>query len=144
MLAANQIPELGGETGFADMRTTFESLDAETQAELEPLSAYHSLHFSQAVTTLRLGLDTQWTQGVNPAFYGYLGEAYLRPLVKTHPKTGRKNLFIDRHAYGVTGPDGPLDPMNGFGGAGAEAGGGGVQATARVRPPLDGGRFVRL
>jgi alpha-ketoglutarate-dependent taurine dioxygenase len=116
MLAANQVPELGGETGFADMRATFESLDAETQAELEPLSAYRSLHFSQVVTTLWLGLDTQWTHGVNPAFYGYRSEAYLRPLVKTHPKTGRKNIFIGRHTYGIMGPDGPLDPMKGVGG----------------------------
>ena len=108
MLAADKVPEIGGETGFADMRAAFDSLDAETQAELEQLSAYHSLHFSQAVTTLRLGLDTQWTQEVNSAFYGYHGEAYLRPLVKTHPETGRKNLFIGRHAYGVTGPNGPL------------------------------------
>lgn len=29
------------------------------------------------------------------------GEAYLRPLVKVHPQTGAKSLFIGRHAFGI-------------------------------------------
>ena len=33
----------------------------------------------------------------------YHGEAYLRPLVKVHPETGKKNLFIGRHAFGIPG-----------------------------------------
>ncbi|HAT60416.1 MAG TPA: hypothetical protein DCS60_06550, partial [Opitutae bacterium] len=31
------------------------------------------------------------------------GEAYFRPLVKKHPETGRKCLFIGRHAFGIPG-----------------------------------------
>ena len=33
----------------------------------------------------------------------YHGEAYFRPLVKVHPETGRKSLFIGRHAFGIPG-----------------------------------------
>ena len=33
----------------------------------------------------------------------YHGEAYLRPLVKVHPQTGDKKLFIGRHAFGIPG-----------------------------------------
>ena len=29
----------------------------------------------------------------------------LRPLVKVHPETGRPNLLIGRHAYGILGED---------------------------------------
>ena len=36
--------------------------------------------------------------------YGYEGHAPpLRPLVKRHPVTGRRSLFIGRHAYGIPG-----------------------------------------
>ena len=38
--------------------------------------------------------------------YGYHdGEPPLRPLVKVHPDTGRPNLVIGRHAYGIVGMD---------------------------------------
>jgi len=38
--------------------------------------------------------------------YGYHHEEpSLRPLVKIHPETGRPNLNIGRHAYGVVGMD---------------------------------------
>jgi hypothetical protein len=33
----------------------------------------------------------------------YLARAYLRPLVKTHPVTGRRALHIGRHAFGIPG-----------------------------------------
>ena len=33
----------------------------------------------------------------------YHGEAYLRPLVKEHPQTGVKNLFVGRHAFAIPG-----------------------------------------
>ena len=32
-------------------------------------------------------------------------EPPLRPLVKVHPDTGRPNLCIGRHAYGIVGMD---------------------------------------
>jgi hypothetical protein len=35
----------------------------------------------------------------------YHGEAYLRPLVKRHPETGVKNLFVARHAFAIPGLD---------------------------------------
>jgi alpha-ketoglutarate-dependent taurine dioxygenase len=36
--------------------------------------------------------------------YGYEGhDPPLRPLVKHHPVTGRRSLFIGRHAYGIPG-----------------------------------------
>merc|ERR1719326_2550982 len=45
--------------------------------------------------------------GVDPkprVFDAYMHmKAYLRPLVKTHPLTGRKSIFIASHAFGVPG-----------------------------------------
>ena len=95
MLAALVIPPAGGETEFADMRAAWEALDATTQARLEQLSAYHSLYYSQS----RMG----FTHGTDNLYGFHDKGAPLRPIVKTHPETGRKSLYTGRHAYGIPG-----------------------------------------
>ncbi len=95
ILAAIQVPGEGGETELADMRAAYDALDAETKGKIEGLSAYHSLYQSQA----KNGFKAKTGQS-----YGYHTKgAPLRPLVKTHPVTGRKSLFIGRHAYEIPG-----------------------------------------
>ena len=95
MLSAVVVPDEGGQTEFCDMRAAYAALDEATKARIESLSAYHSIVFSQAND---LGDFPTLEDGVN-----YHGEAYLRPLVKQHPETGVKNLFIARHAFGIPG-----------------------------------------
>lgn len=95
MLSAQVVPPEGGETEWADMRAAYDALDAETLAQIENLSAYHSLYQSQA----DVGYIIETGAG-----YGYHTKgAPLRPLIKTHPETGRKSLFIGRHAYNIPG-----------------------------------------
>jgi alpha-ketoglutarate-dependent taurine dioxygenase len=95
MLSAQIVPAEGGETEWADMRAAYDALDAKTIAQIEDLSAYHSLYQSQA--------DAGFTIETG-AGYGYHTKgAPLRPLVKEHPVTGRKSLFIGRHAYNIPG-----------------------------------------
>lgn len=95
MLTAVVVPQAGGETEFADMRAAWEALDAETQARLEPLSAYHSLYYSQAKAGFVHKTDN---------LYGLHDKgAPLRPIIKTHPETGRKSIYTGRHAYGIVG-----------------------------------------
>ena len=97
VLSAQTVPSWGGETEWADMRAAWDALDAETRARVSGLSAYHSLYQSQA----KLGYEIETGAG-----YGYHTKgAPLRPLVKTHPATGRKSLFIGRHAYRIPGLD---------------------------------------
>jgi alpha-ketoglutarate-dependent taurine dioxygenase len=95
ILAAHVVPSHGGETEWADMRAAYDALDEATRERVDTLSAYHSLRYSQA----QIGHDAQ-----PGSSYG-LDEATppLRPLVKTHPVTGRKALYIGRHAYGIPG-----------------------------------------
>jgi alpha-ketoglutarate-dependent taurine dioxygenase len=97
MLSAVVVPDEGGQTEFADMRAAYAALDDATKDRIEPLAAYHSIVFSQAND---LGDFPTLQDGAN-----YHGEAYLRPLVKRHPETGVKNLFVARHAFAIPGLD---------------------------------------
>jgi alpha-ketoglutarate-dependent taurine dioxygenase len=97
MLTALVTPSAGGETGFADMRAAYDELDDERKTRIEGLSAHHSLYHSQA----QIGHIVE-----SGSAYGYHDKgAPLRPLIKTHPATGRKSLYIGRHAYGIPGLD---------------------------------------
>lgn len=102
VFSAEIIPSHGAATGFADMRAAYESLDEATKDRLAGLSAYHSLYYSQG----RAGYMPRANDDGGYNQYGYHGgEPSLRPLVKIHPDTGRPNLLIGRHAYGIVGMD---------------------------------------
>jgi alpha-ketoglutarate-dependent taurine dioxygenase len=95
MLAAVVVPEQGGGTALADTRAGYAALDQATKDRIAGLSAYHSNQYSQANNLGDFPIEQADTI--------YHGEAYLRPLVKTHPDTGVKNLFIGRHAFAIPG-----------------------------------------
>jgi alpha-ketoglutarate-dependent taurine dioxygenase len=95
MLYALVVPPKDGETEFADMRAAWEALDKATQAHLEKLSAYHSLYYSQE----QIGFVHKTDQ-----VYGFHDKgAALRPIIKTHPETGRKSIYTGRHAHDIPG-----------------------------------------
>src|SRR5689334_9465844 len=95
MLYGLVLPPEGGETEFADMRAAWDALDPATQARLEKLSAYHSLYYSQA----QAGYVHKTDQ-----VYGFHDKGTpLRPLIKTHPETGRKSIYTGRHAHDIPG-----------------------------------------
>jgi alpha-ketoglutarate-dependent taurine dioxygenase len=97
ILSARVVPKAGGETEWADMRDAYRTLDPERRARIEPLSAFHSIRYSQA----RIGHEL-----VAGALAGYgadVTETPRRPLVKIHPVTGEPALYIGRHAYGIPG-----------------------------------------
>ena len=97
VLCAEIVPPSGGETEWADMRAAYDALDDATRERISELSAYHSLYQSQA----KIGYEINTGSG-----YGFHTKgAPLRPLVKTHPVTGRRSLFIGRHAYRIPGMD---------------------------------------
>ena len=100
VFTAEVVTSRGGATGWADMLAAYEALDTGTRQRLAGMRAYHSLYYSQG----RSGYMPTRTEGGGYDMYGFHDlEPSLRPLVKVHPETGRPNLLIGRHAYGIVG-----------------------------------------
>ena len=134
VFSAEVVPNAGGETGWADMRAAYDALDAQTREKVEGLSAYHSLHYSQS----KLGHTPK--DGSEYSGYGFHdGPVPLRPLVKTHPETGRKSLLIGRHAHNIPGMD-KVEFRELSGRSGRIC----LSAAARLSPSLDAGRCRHL
>ena len=96
ILYAIEVPIEGGLTEFCDMYGALESLDDALKSRLEGLRAVHNLDFSR-----------RRRHGDDP-----MSEAQRRaappvdhPVVRTHPETGRKCLFLGDHAECVMGVD---------------------------------------
>ena len=96
ILAAHVVPEEGGETEWADMRAAWDALDAERQGWLEDKVAIHSYRFSH---TWHGGLDILNAEELEDL------PPVPHPLLRTHPQTGRKSLFVGRHASHIVGED---------------------------------------
>ena len=93
LLHAHRIPSRGGNTEFADMRAGWDSLDPETQAQCEGLICEHSQIYSRQI----LGF-TDFTDDERRRF-----APVRQVLVRTHPVTGRKSLYLSSHAGGIIG-----------------------------------------
>ena len=88
------VPESGGETHFCDMYGAYERLDATWKARVADLRAVHNLDFSR---TRRHGEDpmTEAQRLATPPVD--------HPIVRTHPETGRKCLYLGDHAEYIVG-----------------------------------------
>ncbi len=93
LLHAISIPSTGGDTQFADMRAAYDALDEETKAQLEGMVCEHSQMYSRQ----QIG------------FFDFTDEERqrFRPvrqcMVRVHPVTGRKSLYLSSHAGGIVG-----------------------------------------
>jgi alpha-ketoglutarate-dependent 2,4-dichlorophenoxyacetate dioxygenase len=93
LLHARAIPSKGGNTEFADMRAAYDALDADTKKEIEDLICEHSQIYSR----LQLGF-TDFTDDERERF-----KPVRQRLVRTHPSTGRKSLYLASHAGAIVG-----------------------------------------
>jgi taurine dioxygenase len=88
------MPETGGETHFCDMYGAYERLDPAWKARIASLRAVHNLDFSRS---RRHGEDpmTEEQKRAKPPVD--------HPIVRTHPETGRKCIYLGDHAEYVVG-----------------------------------------
>jgi len=93
LLSARVVNPTGGNTEFADMRAAYDALGASTKALVEDLICEHSLMYSRGSLGM---LD-----------YSEEERAMFRPvrqrLVRTHPVSGRKSLYLSSHAGAIIG-----------------------------------------
>jgi len=93
MLSGRVVPASGGNTEFADMRAAYDALDAATKAEVEDLVCEHSLLYSRA----QIGI-TEYSDEERKLF-----TPVLQRLVRVHPVTGRKSLYLASHIGNIVG-----------------------------------------
>ncbi|MEZ5816305.1 MAG: TauD/TfdA family dioxygenase [Hyphomicrobiaceae bacterium] len=93
LLHARSVPSKGGNTEFADMRQAWDAFSAEIKDTCEPLICEHSQLYSRA----KLGF-TDFTPEERERF-----KPVLQRLVRVHPTSGRKSIFLSSHAGKIVG-----------------------------------------
>ena len=92
LLHAQELPAEGGDTLFADQHLAWESLSPELQRRILPLKAEHS--YLAKYEELRA--KNPWRPKLSQAQIDQVAPA-VHPVVRTHPETGRKALFVSEH-----------------------------------------------
>lgn len=93
ILSGRTVPAVGGETEFVSMRAVWRELPAAMQRRIEGRVAIH---------------DYAWSRGkVDPELMTVMERETLPPvrqvMVRVHPVTGEKALYVGSHACGIEG-----------------------------------------
>ena len=83
MLYSIEVPSVGGNTLFANAYTAYETLPGAIKQKIAGRKALNAYDYDAAATTR----GTKVREGV---------PAYWHPIVRTHPATGRRALFVNR------------------------------------------------
>ena len=90
------VPESGGETHFCDMYGAYERLSPAWKERIANLRTVHNLDFSRNRRHGEQPMTEAQRLAVPPVDH---------PIVRTHPETGRKCVFLGDHAEYVPGMD---------------------------------------
>lgn len=93
LLSGRAVPATGGETQFADMRAAYASFPDDIKALIDPMITEHSLLYSRS----QLGFaafDDEERRAFAPV---------LQRMVRTHPVTGGKSVFLSAHIGVIRG-----------------------------------------
>ena len=104
MLYGREVPEAGGDTLFANMYAAYEALSPGMKALIDPLQTVNSGDSSRHRSGKSRAERYQGAKGIKMRTDAPKGPAeVLHPLVRTHPETGRKALYIGGHAQQFAG-----------------------------------------
>jgi taurine dioxygenase len=95
ILRAVEVPPVGGDTLFADMGAAYDKLPESVKERIEGLEAVHDW-----LLTFGMAMEEQTRDELRVDF-----PAVQHPVVRTHPETGRKTLYVNRaftqHIVGI-------------------------------------------
>ena len=86
VLRAIEVPDVGGDTLWADMGAAYDGLDDALRAQIDSLGAEHDW-----IATFGSAMDPATVRALRGDF-----PAVSHPVVRTHPETGRRTLFVNR------------------------------------------------
>ena len=85
VLKAIEVPPVGGDTLWADMGAAYDGLPDADKDRIDGLVAVHDW-----IDTFGRGMDAATRDALRPDF-----PAVEHPVVRTHPETGRRTLFVN-------------------------------------------------
>jgi taurine dioxygenase len=86
VLHAVQLPDHGGDTQFVNMQRAYETLPAATKVRIGDLRAVHVYQSRHSERKL---------MGLSDAARQKVPDAVIHPLVRTHPESGRKAIYLN-------------------------------------------------
>jgi taurine dioxygenase len=92
LLHAQELPSEGGDTLFANQHLAYDELPAHLRTAIEGRSAEHSYLAKYA----ELQKNAPWRPKLTDAQIAEV-QAVVHPIVRTHPETGKKALFVSEH-----------------------------------------------
>ena len=92
LLHAHELPAEGGDTLFANQHLAWDSLSAELKKTIAPLKAEH--HYLARYAELQA--RSPWRPNLSPEQVAQV-KPVAQPVVRTHPESGRKALFVSEH-----------------------------------------------
>ncbi len=100
LLYAVEVPRRGGDTSWSNLGQAYEELDPATQLRIEGLKIEVQNPYAGAYAARTVG-------GPNQMYVEEDLPPSVHPLVRTHPATGRKSLFLGAFAGRIVGLDDP-------------------------------------
>jgi alpha-ketoglutarate-dependent taurine dioxygenase len=93
LLHAVEIPPKGGDTQYANLHRAYDALSSQQQADIADLQLEHSWEASRLNTGNRPATEDEKRDR----------PPVIHPLVRTHPETGNKSLYMGAHVSHVLG-----------------------------------------
>lgn len=95
LLSGREVPKGEGETQFCSMRVGWRTLPEEMKRKVDGLRAVHSYGYSISLfDNGNVGVTEEELAAVPPV---------VHPMVRTHPDTGEKNLYVSGHIERIEG-----------------------------------------